>query len=753
MKKIIFHLAFLCLLSSGLQAQSITQTIRGTVIDKESQSPLIGANVMLLGTDRGASTDLDGSFVLKEVNIGRHDLEVSYLGYEPLYLQNILLKSGKELVLNLEMLESTKTLDEVVVSAAKSIDKTKPLNSFATVSSRTFSVEETSRYAAAAYDPARMAQNYAGVSVGAGDDLFNAIVVRGNSSSGILWRLEGVEIPNPNHFGNIGNSGGAISMLSSTTLSNSDFYTGAFPAEFGNATAGVFDLNMRNGNNEQRETSFMLGALGVELGTEGPLSKKHNGSYLLNYRYSTLALLELVGVNPTGDVLPTYQDLSFKLHLPTEKAGNFSVFGLGGNNLAAERPEKDSTQWEYNSDRWGFEQRISMGVVGVSHRYLLNDQSYIKTVAISSIENENQTEIRLDDNYASVQYYDQKINQNTFRFSTLYHRKFSPKHSMRIGAIYSNKNFDLNIDERQEENEAFKNIFTGTGETSYLQAYYQSKFSLGEKTKLNLGLHSTYLGLNEEFTIEPRVALSFKLGKGSELSFASGVHSKVEHLSLYTVNGNFENGTQAQANPHLKPTKALHNVIAYDHVFTPKLRMKLELYHQMLYDVVISDDPSSTFTILNAMDAWEYFGLSNAKQDGTGRNIGVDVTLERFFADSYYAMFTGSVYDSKYSVGNDVLYNTRFDGEYMSNVIGGKEWEVGNNGKNILGLNGKFVLAGGNRYTKIKLAESILADDEVLDWDNPYGEKNDPYYRLDIGISYRINTPKMTHTILFDIQM
>jgi len=752
MKKIIFHLAFLCLLSNGLQAQSITQTIRGTVIDKESQSPLIGANVMLIGTDRGASTDLDGSFVLKEVNIGRHDLEVSYLGYEPLYLQNILLKSGKELVLNLEMLESTKTLDEVVVSAAKSIDKTKPLNSFATVSSRTFSVEETSRYAAAAYDPARMAQNYAGVSVGAGDDLFNAIVVRGNSSSGILWRLEGVEIPNPNHFGNIGNSGGAISMLSSTTLSNSDFYTGAFPAEFGNATAGVFDLNMRNGNNEQRETSFMLGALGVELGTEGPLSKKHKGSYLMNYRYSTLALLELVGVNPTGDVLPTYQDLSFKLHLPTDKAGNFSIFGLGGNNLAAQRPEKDSTQWEYNSDRLGFEQRINMGVVGVSHRYLLNDQSYIKTVAISSIENENQTEIRLDDNYESVQYYDQKINQNTFRFSTLYHRKFSPKHSMRIGAIYSNKNFDLNIDERPEIDKAFKNIFTGTGETSYLQAYYQSKFRLGAKTKLNLGLHSTYLGLNEEFTIEPRLALSFKLGKGSELSFASGVHSKVEHLSLYTVNGNFEDGTQAKANPHLKPTKALHNVIAYDHVYTPKLRMKLELYHQMLYDVVISDDPTSTFTILNAVDAWEYFGLSNAKQDGTGRNIGIDVTLERFFADSYYAMFTGSVYDSKYSVGNDVLYNTRFDGEYMSNVIGGKEWEVGKNGKNILGLNGKFVLAGGNRYTKIKLAESILADDEILDWDNPYGEKNDPYYRLDFGISYRINTPKMTHTILFDIQ-
>jgi len=300
---------------------------------------LIGANILLVGTERGASTDLDGSFELSEVSIGRHNLEVTYLGYEPLFLQNILLNSGKELVLNLEMIESTNTLNEVVVSAEKSIDKTKPLNSFATVSSRTFSVEETSRYAAAAYDPARMAQNYAGVSVGAGDDLFNAIIVRGNSSSGILWRLEGVEIPNPNHFGNIGNSGGAISMLSSTTLSNSDFYTGAFPAEFGNATAGVFDLNMRNGNNEQRETSVMLGALGVEFGTEGPLSKKHKGSYLLNYRYSTLALLELAGVNPTGDVLPTYQDLSFKLNLPTEKAGNFSIFGLGGNNLAAQRPE------------------------------------------------------------------------------------------------------------------------------------------------------------------------------------------------------------------------------------------------------------------------------------------------------------------------------------------------------------------------------------------------------------------------------
>ena len=260
-----FLLAALC-----PQAQELTQTIRGNVLDKENQKSLIGAEVVVLTTEpiMGNTTDLDGYFRIEKMPVGRHILQVNYLGYEPITIPNLLVTSGKEIVLNLELLESAVQLEVAVVVAKH--DKTGTLNEMATVSARSFSVEETARYAGSFYDPARMATNYAGVAVGASDDLTNEIVVRGNSPRGVMWRLEGVEIPNPNHFSAMGNSGGGISMLSSSTLANSDFYTGAFPVEFGNALSGVFDLNLRKGNNEKREYAFMLG---VEVAEEGPFAE------------------------------------------------------------------------------------------------------------------------------------------------------------------------------------------------------------------------------------------------------------------------------------------------------------------------------------------------------------------------------------------------------------------------------------------------------------------------------------------------
>ena len=371
MKKMLTVLLFgsvLLLFAFNATAQDLTQTIRGQVRDIDSQIPLIGATLMLnIGTESmGTVTDLDGKFRFESVPVGRFDLTAHYLGYEPLLLNSLLLTSGKELVLSLDLVESAIAMKEVVVTAQH--DKTEALNELASVSARSFSVEETSRYAGSFYDPARMAQNYAGVSVGSGDDLNNEIIIRGNSPTGLLWRLEGIEIPNPNHFGALGNSGGGISMLSSSMLTNSDFYTGAFPAEFGNATSGVFDLNLRKGNNEKQEHALMLGVLGLEVATEGPLNRDAGSSYLLNYRYSTLAILQSLGLNPAGDALPKYQDLAFNINLPTAKMGTFSLFGLGGTNQSYFEPVADQQQWQFEEDKWGFLEEQQVGTLGLGHR-------------------------------------------------------------------------------------------------------------------------------------------------------------------------------------------------------------------------------------------------------------------------------------------------------------------------------------------------------------------------------------------------
>lgn len=747
-------LATLCLLffcSIHSFSQDITQTIRGTVIDIDSRAPIIGATIAVIENTNleGTTTDVDGNFRLDGLSLGRHQLEVSYLGYKPVTMAGIMLHSGKEVVLTIELEESVVQLETVQISANTSIDKSKPLNNFATVSSRTFSVEETSRYAAASFDPARMALNYAGVATGASDDLFNEIIIRGNTPGGILWRLEGIEIPNPNHFGDPGNSGGAISMLSSSTLTNSDFYTGAFPSEFGNATSGVFDLKMRNGNNEKRESSFMFGALGVELSTEGPFSKSSKASYLINYRYSTLALLQASGINPTGDILPTYQDLSFKFNFPTKKSGTFSVFGLGGNNLAADNPAQDSTEWERNSDRRGFEEKGSMGVAGLSHTLLLSSDSYLKTVGIISSEKVTEDSYRLRDDYSKESTYVDDIHQVTARVSMMYSKKINAKNNIRLGAIYSQKQFDFKMDYIDSLGTPLVNRFDNTSSTGLVQAYGQWKYKPSDKITFNAGMHYSLLTFNNAYAIEPRAAIAYTIDDRQSVTLASGLHSRMENIAVYSFSGRFNDQEIIREKKNLGLSKSFHNVLAYDFALSEKIRLKAEAYYQYLFNIPIREEASSSFSMLNTKDVFDIIEEEYLIPEGTGTNIGLDLTLERFLNQGYYFLITGSLYNSKYKTGTDQNYNTRFNGNYQISTLAGKEWKLG---KNILGVNGKFVSSGGGRYIPVDFEASIAADDEILKEHLGYQSRTGNYYRLDMGISYKINKKRATHTIMFDIQ-
>ncbi len=750
-RSILMTLGWCALVMPFLHAQ--TQTIRGQVVDKETLAPLTGANIQVLldtGFHAGTSSDAMGSFQLDAVPVGRITIAITYLGYEPLHFPSVLLTAAKELVLEVEMVESSVLMQEVVVVGNE--DKSKPLNEMATVSARSFSVEETSRYAASYFDPARMAQNFAGVNTGSGFDLENEIIVRGNSPAGILWRLDGIEIPNPNHFASLGNSGGAVSMLSSTTLANSDFYTGAFPAEFGNATAGVFDLRLRNGNNQKGEYSFMVGALGLEVGAEGPFTKKHKASFLINYRYSTLAALEAIGLSPAGDVAPAYQDLSFKINIPTSKLGTFSIFGLGGKNRAHFEPEQDTTTWEFKYDNWGFDERQRVGSAGLSHNLLISERGYLRTVAIASFNEGNFFENSLD----SIAFDDRLENQTQFtqtayRLSSYYHHKINAKSSIRTGFIYSRLAFDFFYDDRGDD-DILRRYFDNEGYTSLFQLYTQWKHKFSPAWTLVSGVHYTHLFLEHQFSIEPRAALQWQINSNRQLSFSAGLHSKVENLAVYLFEGETPDGEIQASGRDLELTKSLHLVLGYDWRISSNLRLNTELYFQYLFDVPIEGQAGSTKSILNASNVWDVIGIENAQSGGNGRNMGLDVTLEKFFTKQYYFLLTGSVYDSRFRPFDGNWYSTRFNGNYQLNLVGGKEFSVGKRKQNILGFNGKFVISGGNRYTPIDLEASRAAGEAVLLEDQPFSERSGFYYRFDLGLSYRINSEKVTHSLLLDIQ-
>lgn len=748
--KCLAPLLYLCLLFQvTAKAQTtLSQNIKGVVIDADSKKPLAGAAVMLLNSNKGTTTDSLGQFKLNNINVGRQSLTISSLGYETRTVSEIMVSSGKEISLTISLTEEIKKTNEVTVTSRKS--RIKPLNEFATASARQFSVEDTKRYPAAAYDPARMAMNFAGVS--SNGDGNNEIVVRGNSPRSILWRLEGVEIPNPNHFSSLGAGGGAISMLSSSTLGNSDFYTGAFPAEIGNTTAGAFDLNFREGNKDKREYAFMVGGLGIEASAEGPFRKGGKSSYLINYRYSTLALLKGF-LDNLGGVLPEYQDLSFKFNFVTPKAGTFSLFGLGGYNRASADAEKDSTKWNDDNENFLLEAKGRTGVAGLSHQYFLNRHSYIKTILSASYVDyrEEVDSLNQRNSYSIEPVVRTKNAETAYRISMLYNNKLDSKNTFRTGIIASQLKYGYNSRYYDKVDRQWRQTLNGNGSSGYYQAYAQWKHRFSNQLSANAGLHASLLALNKTYSIEPRLSLTYSAKHNQTFTLATGIHAKPENLGVYRFIPQNYAGTD-QPNKNLEMPKAFHVVLGYEKGFATGWRLKTEAYYQHLYDVPVEQKADSYFSMLNSMGVYDLTDIGVLTSTGKGKNYGVDITVEKPFNKNYYVLFTSSIYASKYTNFSGKEFNTRYNRNYQTNLVAGKEWKTGTDKKNIIGFNAKILASGGLRNSPIDIAASRTRGKVVYVNDQYYTQSGDMYYRFDIGFSYKKNRKHSTHTISFDIQ-
>lgn len=728
----------------------LRQTLKGTLIDKGTKLPLQGATVRLLTNTnvKPVSTDVQGNFRLSDVPLGRQILQISLTGYGQLTLSEILVTSGKEPVFNLEMEAQANNLNEVVVNANSG---KKPLNQMALTSGRSFSPEETNRYAGAFFDPARMAQSFAGVVAG-GDD--NEIIVRGNSPKSLQWRLEGIEIINPNHFGSEGASGGAVSMINTTVLSTSDFYTGGLAAEYSNALSGVFDLKFRKGNTDKREYALNIGVLGAGATLEGPFKKGGNSSYLISYRYSSLSLLEKVGVKVSDEGVPKYQDLSFNLVFPTKTAGTFSLFGIGGLSKLNKDAERDYTKWEERMDGQDMRFGYNAGSAGLKHTYIASSKLYFNNIiSVSGNRSTNHIDTLNNDYQRSLTDKNQYTN-TAFRYAGMLNYSINTSNVIRAGVNASFLSYNLYGLEYNTEIKALKELINQKGNTSSYDAFVQYKAELSSRLTLNTGMHVNYFNLSRSWTAEPRFGLNLELPADQQLSFGAGLYSRLEPLSYYFAKGNEPAGVQpatTQSNK-LEPTKSAQAVLGYEKLFGGSLKFKTEVYYQHLYDVPVSSDPSVNFSLLNVSDnsaisSSAYRSLINK---GTGKNYGIELSLEKSLSKGYYFMVTSSFFDSKFKALSKQEFNTAFNTRYVGNLLLGKEWKVGRN--NLFGLNGKLIYAGGRRYTPVLVEESMRLDEEVIDQNKINTLTADPYMRVDFSASYRINGKKVSHLILMDIQ-
>jgi hypothetical protein len=750
--KRIFYLISLFLFSFLTVFSQYTQTIRGTITDQDSKQPLLGVNVVITTTDpqKGTTSDPDGAFRFEDIPVGRHEIQFSSLGYKPVLI-NVNLSSVHEIVLETEMVEMVYQGEEVIVKATQS--KNKPINQMALISARSFSVEETERYAGSWGDPARMASNYAGVL--AANESRNDIIIRGNSPLGLLWRLEGQNVPNPNHFGAFGTTGGPISMLNNNLLRNSDFYTGAFPAEYGNALSGAFDLNMRTGNNQHREYLVQIGLAGLELGAEGPFSKTHNSSYLVNYRYSFLGLLEKLGISygPEGTV-PEYQDITYKVDLPTGKAGKFSFFGIAGNSNVKSFDSKKDSVADFTFSDYGYDFSYYTGMMtnGINHVIPLSQNTRLTTsLAVSgSFE---------DYKFDSISMLDRSITLHSrsyykewqYSAGTEINTKINTKNHLKAGisADVFQPNFQ---DSTLQGDGTYRTGSKADGTMALYQGFVELRHRLNDLFTIYSGLHSQYFGLNGSFIVEPRASIQWQFLKKQSVSLGYGLHSQLQpHQIYFNQRLNDQTGEyEDSGNRDLDFTKSHHFVLGYNYVFSEDFRLKFETYYQHLYDVPVEQVPSHNSLLNYGADFYipEFDSLVNK---GTGRNYGVELTLEKFFSNNYYFLITTSLFEAKFKGSDNIERNTVFNSNYVVNVLGGYEFEFGSN--TFLSVSPKFTVAGGKRYTpySVELGENDIYYMDY-DYDRAFEKQYPTYMRLDMRLTLRWNAKKTMDEWILDIQ-
>lgn len=732
-----------------------TQTVRGKVVDQESQMPLVAANIMIIeaGPITGVITDDMGMFRIDDVPVGRYNIMISHLGYESLILRDVIVGTGKEVFLDIRMKELVLEMKGVSVSANVSKDQT--INPMAGISARSFTVEETEKYAGSWGDPARMAANYAGVFENG--DIYNYIVIRGNSPYGLVWRMEGIPVPNPNHFDVPGAKGGPISIINNKQLAQSDFLTGAFPASYSNGISGVFDLRLREGNNQRAEYVAELGLMGIELGAEGPFSKKKRASYLVNLRLSLLGLVdELLWV----EALPRYQDFSFKLNFPT-RTGKISVFGFGGSSRIIGVVD-DSTASTPNYKHQSTEESgAKTGVIGIKHVHFLGTGvRLISDIAISTSRPYQLRDSMLNDRVI------RNLTENRFRedrilVSSRLMTKLNAKNSLNFGVSLENNFVEYNL-----QNDWYFDTLPGgyrlvvlppeTLKEDYMpvfQGFAELKHRFTNTLTLYTGLNYMHFFMNGSRALEPRASLRWDFAEKHTLSLGYGLHSQLQPFfhyltRTYTTDDEWDRDNYLESNRDLGFVSSHHLALGYDLLLTRDLRFKTEVYRQSLFNVPV-EQRVSYFSLINTGAGDETTMVDSLVNNGTGRNYGIEFTFEKFLSNQYYFLLTASLLDSKYKGSDGVLRNTAFNSKFNVNALLGYELPVRENG--VIDLNVRFVAAGGRRIIPLDEQRTIAEGDEVYIYDRAYKPRMADYYRLDVRAGYKYNGRRARHEIGTDI--
>ena len=760
MKRITNFLVTVTLIFCGAVSMQ-AETLRGTVKDAITGEPLIGATVKIVELENAAAiADIDGKYQINLSKGGRYTIEANYVGYEPSVTKEILISGAKEVVLDITLRENSTELKEVVVRPR--VNKEATVNPTVLTGGVMLSMEEASRFAGGYNDPARLVMSFDGVS---GEADGSGLSIHGNAPERMQYRIEGVEVFTPNHFNDLWNAGyGLVSALNSNVIGNSDFFTSTFNANYNNALSGVFDVKMRPGNNTKYENILQIGTVSEELTLEGPISRKHNSSYIVNYRYGFTSLVDKLGLVDTDGSHMSFQDFSWKLNFPTKRAGTFSVFGLGfiDTNWDERMKIKDTHSAYDASDN---DSKLAQLLAGVSHKILLgNKWTWRSTLAYNMQhikDNEYYYGLKRDENDVLIYpleyeepeqkylFSKQKTNEDRIIFNTELSKQVNDKWLTQFGGEYSHRFFNLvyrSADRLYAPVETMKDITNMKDDTGLASVFWQNLYKFNDHLSATAGISANYFLYSKKYSVEPRVSMKWDPNEKNSFALGYGLHSMVEKLDAYF----YRDDDGKLVNKDLGLTKAHHFQATYMYKFNSNLTLRANAYYQYGFNTPVGID-GSTYCVTN-----RYFNFTDEPlvNKGNTRNYGADITLEHYMSHGFFGQTNISLYRSQYRGVDKVWRNQMYDRRFMFKILGGKEWIIG---KNVLNVSAKYSIQGGLRYTPIDVDQMNANIDAGIVNDEPIYKDNEAFTKhfkptgiIDLTVSYKINKKRVSHTIAFE---
>jgi Carboxypeptidase regulatory-like domain len=751
-KHLFILLLFTTIIFSNITAQDFQQTLRGIVVDKFTKQAIADATILIVeNPTKTFTTNATGEFTIT-LPLGRYTLvcnKESYIGFTQ---TDIILNSSKQVIITIELEERiTNKINSVTVKGSKA--KEKALNEMSLISTRQLTTEEANRYAGSLSDPARMAQNFAGVQ--SNGDRRNDIIIRGNSPLGVGWRAEGIDIPNPNHFSGVGTTGGAVSILNNNNLSNSDFLTGAFAPQYGNAMAGIFDLKLKNGNNQTHEQMVQFGFNGLEFGAEGPLSKKNKSSYIINARYSTLELFDALKINLGANAIAKYRDITFKINIPTTTFGTFTMWNVAGFNTTESFSKNyDTTGKKFNPRPKGFDTYFDnwMSATGISHLYQVNKHANIKTIiAYTTQGNATQVDSLYNNDASKYAWLGREVKDNRITASVQYNQKWNSKKQTQIGINYAYLLININDSIWWNAQQVYVPLLKYKGNTHLTKAFVQHQYKPLNNLTISGGLHTMHFALNNSFALEPRLAARWSVHPKVSVSAGYGSHHQLQPFTTYFYNrtGGF-NLQDSLTNKNLGFIGSQHFVLGTDYLPIKNYRIKAEVYYQNITGAGVEAKPTA-YSTLNEGAFYYMIPKAYCTNNGKGYNVGAELTIEKFFSNHFYFLTTASLYDSRYLASDNIWRKTAFNGSWTFNTLGGYEWDVHQHNK--FSINIKLAAIGGRMYSPVDTAQSKLYGDTRLNESTAtaLSKKYPTYIRPDFKINYRLNRKKVSHEIGLNI--